>query len=196
MAKIIYNQNLQIDTPTLLLKRRDFSNIGALTATEIVYKNHFNSANELSFKVSKSINGEQNHLWDKLNDYNIVCIPEYGEYFEIQIALAEEAGAYKTVTCRALAESELSQINLYDIEINTESDIARDGYDSNFPTVFYRNPDNIDDYEEIWNSDRKYTVTNADGTPVEALTIQKRKQILKSSSLLHRILEKASHYAF
>jgi len=75
MAKIIYNQNLQIDTPTLLLKRRDFSNIGALTATEIVYKNHFNSANELSFKVSKSINGEQNHLWDKLNDYNIVCIP-------------------------------------------------------------------------------------------------------------------------
>jgi Reverse gyrase len=194
MAKIIYNQNLQIDTPTLLLKRRDFSNIGALTATEIVYKNHFNSANELSFKVSKSINGEQNHLWDKLNDYNIVCIPEYGEYFEIQIALAEEAGAYKTVTCRALAESELSQINLYDIEINTESDIARDGYDSNFPTVFYRNPDNIDDYEEIWNSDRKYTVTNADGTPVEALTIQKRKQILKSSSLLHRILEKASHY--
>lgn len=194
MAKIIYNQNLQIDTPTLLLKRRDLSNIGALTATEIVYKNHFNSANELSFKVSKSINSEQDHLWDKLNDYNIVCIPEYGEYFEIQIALAEEAGAYKTVTCRALAESELSQINLYDIEINTESDIAREDYDANFPTIFYRNPDNIDEYEKIWNSEPKYTIKNAGGTIDEALTIQKRKKILKSSSLLHRILEKASHY--
>ncbi len=40
MAKIIYNQNLQIDTPTLLLKRRDFSNIGALTATEIHHRKH------------------------------------------------------------------------------------------------------------------------------------------------------------
>lgn len=194
MANIIYNQNLQIDTPTLLLKRRDLSNIGALTATEIIYKNNFNSANELSFKVSKSINGEQNHLWDKLNDYNIVCIPEYGEYFEIQIALAEEAGAYKTVTCRSLAESELSQINLYDIEINTESDIAREDYDSNFPTVFYRNPNKIDDYQKIWDSEPKYTVKNANGTLNQTLTIQKRKQILKSSSLLHRILEKAPHY--
>lgn len=185
---------MQIDTPTLLLKRRDLSNIGALTASEIVYKNNFNSANELSFKVGKSIDDGQNHLWDKLNDYNIVCIPEYGEYFEIQIALAEEAGAYKTVTCRSLTESELSQVNLYDIEINTESDIAREDYDSNFPTVFYRNPDKVNNYEKIWNSEAKYTVTDANGIPDEMLTLQKRKQILKSSSLLHRILEKAPHY--
>lgn len=141
MANIIYNQNLHINTPTLLLKGRDFSNIGAVTASGIVYKNNFNSANELSFKVYKTIDGEINQLWDKINDYNLIYLPEYGECFDIQVALTEDTGTYKTVTCKSLAETELSQTILYDIEINTEADMKRPDYDPDFPTVFYRGTD-------------------------------------------------------
>lgn len=138
MANIIYNQNLHTNTPTLLLKGRDFSNIGAITASEIIYKNNFNSANELSFKVYKTIDGRLNCLWDKINDYNLIYLPEYGECFDIQVALTEDTGTYKTITCTSLAEAELSQTILYDIEINTEADMKRPDYNPNFPTVFYR----------------------------------------------------------
>ena len=53
MAKIFYDKNLNIDTPTIILKKRDFTNIGSLITSEIKYKNNFASANELSFKVYK-----------------------------------------------------------------------------------------------------------------------------------------------
>ena len=125
MANIIYNQNLHTEIPTLLLKGRDFATIGAITASGIVYKNNFNSANELSFNVYKTIDGEINCLWDKINDYNLIYLPEYEECFDIQVSLTEDTGIYKTVTCKSLAEVELSQTLLYDIEINTEADMKR-----------------------------------------------------------------------
>lgn len=195
MAKIIYNKNLKIDTPTLLLKKRDFTNIGAVTASEITYKNYFNSPNELSFKVYKFTDNQLNTLWDDINDYNILYIPEFEECFEIHISLTEETGTYKVVTCTSLAESELSQTKLYDIEINTDEDMARPDYDENFPTLFYRNPDEYNSYEDIWNSDEKYIIRDENGNIDEDKTIEKRKDILRKSSLLHRILEKASNYS-
>lgn len=195
MAKIIYNQNLKIDTPTLLLKKRDFTNIGAITASEITYKNYFNSPNELSFKVYKFTDNKLNTLWDDINDYNILYVPELEECFEMHISLTEETGTYKAVTCTSLAESELSQTKLYDIEINTDEDMARPDYDQNFATIFYRNPDEYNSYEDIWNSDEKYIIRDENGNIDEDRTIEKRKNILRKSSLLHRILEKASNYS-
>lgn len=195
MAKLIYNKNLIIDTPTLLLKKRDFTNIGAVTASDITYKNYFNSPNELSFKVYKFTDNQLNTLWDDINDYNILYIPEFEECFEIHISLTEETGTYKVVTCTSLAEAELSQTMLYDIEINTDEDMARPDYDENFPTLFYRNPDAYSSYEGIWSSDDKYVIKDENGNIDEDQTIEKRKDILRKSSLLHRILEKASNYS-
>ena len=123
-----------VETPTLLLKRKDFSNIGAIPASEISYKNNFNSYNELSFKVYKYKNGVMDSLWDEINTYNVIYIPEYNEFFDIDVSLTEDTWLYKTVKCRSLAESELSQINLYDMEINTEEDIVNSEYE----TLFYR----------------------------------------------------------
>ena len=76
MAKIFYNNNLNIDTPTIILKKKDFSNIGKVIASEIKYKNNFASANELSFKVYKFLDEDLNSLWEEINDYNIIYIPE------------------------------------------------------------------------------------------------------------------------
>lgn len=194
MAKIIYDKNIEIAAPTLLLKKRDFTTLGTLTASEISYKNNFNSCNELSFKVYKTRDKKQDALWEEINDYNIVYLPEYSEYFELQVSLSEDTGTYKTITGTSLAENELTNTKIYDIEINTENDMARENYDPNFPVIFYRNPDNYADYGDIWNSDPKYTVKDSYGYVDDAKTQEKRKNILKTSSLLHRILEKASNY--
>ena len=169
MAKIFYDKNLNIDTPTIILKKRDFTNIGSLIASEIKYKNNFASANELSFKVYKFLDEKLNVIWDEINDYNVIYIPEYEEFFDIHVSLNEEIGTYKVVTCTALAESELSNVNLYDIEINTEEDILRDDYDADYPTIFYR---------------------DLSGYEVDSDMYKK----LKNASLLHRILNKASNY--
>ena len=193
MKKNIYDRNLKLNTPTLLIKRKDYVNIGAIKASDIIYKNNFNSPNELSFTVHK--NNTEDFLWDNINDYNVICIPEY---FDMQVKLNEENELTKQVTCVALGEAELSQINLHDIEINTDADIARPDYDENFPTIFYRNPEEYGDYDEIWNAKEnyeKYIVKDKNGNISMADTVEKKKDILRKSSLLHRILEKASHYS-
>lgn len=168
MNKHIYDENLKIAVPTLLIERKDHTAIGAVKASDIIYKNNFNSPNELSFTVYP--NDMDSFLWDSVNDYHVICIPEYNEYFDMQVTLTEENNISKQVTCTALGEAELSQINLYEIEINTAADIARDAYDPDYPTVFYRN---LAGYE-----------------PESAMY---RK--LYNASLLHRILDKASNYS-
>lgn len=136
MAEKIYKNNLNIKIPTVVIKRRTYENIGSVAVSDMVYTNHFNAPNELSFTVHAQ--DTDSDVWDKINDYNVVYLPEYEEYFDMQIEKSEEQDVVKKVTCHSLCESELSQINLYDIEINTEADIARDDYDPDFPTVFYR----------------------------------------------------------
>lgn len=169
--------------PTLLLQNRNFETIGAVTNVhEFIYKENFNGPNEISFTIYKD-NGETCHpLWDSLINFKLIYIPEFGERFEIAISTASAQTTIKSVTGASLCESELSQIRLYDIEINTENDIANISYDPQFPTVFYRNPQELHDYD--W-TDSKY----------RDYSDEKKKEVLKSSSLLHRILEKAEHYS-
>lgn len=59
-------------------------------------------------------------------------------WFETYVEIDEENEDIKKVTGKSLGEAELSQIMLYNIEINTETDISRDDY--KIPTTFY-NPD-------------------------------------------------------
>lgn len=136
MAEKIYKNNLNIKIPTVVIKRRTYENIGSVPISDMVYTNHFNAPNELSFTVHAQ--DTDSDIWDKINDYNVVYLPEYEEYFDMQVEKSEEQDVVKKVSCLSLCESELSQVNLYDIEINTEADIARDDYDPDFPTVFYR----------------------------------------------------------
>ena len=165
---ITFDRNLNIEIPTLVVKKRDYENLGAFWSSDLKYADHFNSANELSFTAHRSVVDDT--VWDKINDYNILYIPEYNEYFDMEVYITDEDETTKKVTCTALCESELSQINLYEIEINTEADIAREDYDENYPTVFYRD---LSGYEK--GSEQYKKMYNA--------------------SLLHRILDKASNYS-
>lgn len=165
MPKIVFNENFGVDEITIVLERRDFSKYGKLKdVTDIEYKDTMN-APELSFNVYKT----DDPIWNKINNYNLVYIPEYKEHFSISVNTTEENTTQKSVTCTYLPVSELQNVKLRNIQINTEDDIARDDYDADYPTIFYRD---LSAYSE-------------------GSTMYKK---LYNASLLHRILDKASNY--
>lgn len=183
-----------LENPTLILENRNFDNYGnIINYTDFHYKDNFNSPNEISFTIHKLKDKSKNILWDKIKDLKVLYIPDYDERFEISVSDDINNTTTKSVTGLALAESELSQILLRNIEINTDVDFENILYDANFPTVFCRDIENVNAYNDIWESDDKYTVYNDDIVDAVA-TMELRKDILRRSSLLHRIMEKASNY--
>lgn len=182
MARVKLDKQGHIDAPTLILQNKNFDNVGNIVnVSDMQYKENFNDANEFSFTVYK----KDNLYWDKIKDLGVLYIPELKEKFELTISKTESDNVKKVVTATSLCEAELGQIKLRDIEINTETDIINPLYDSNFPTLFYRNPDKFDyidwDKEEYNGKYKDYTD-------------EQKKSILRHSSLLHRLLEKAPHY--
>lgn len=192
MAKITINKQNKVDSPTLILRNRSLENIGKIKNYEgLSYSEKLNESNTLSFTTYKEFNGIKNEYWDDIVDFKLLFIPEIHEQFQIKVSTNEADSTTKEVTCTPLSEAELSQVNLYNVAINTDDDKLRDGnvnvwdnYDVNFPTIFYRNPDRWMDYD--W-SDAKYLDTTV-------YTDEVKKKIIRNSSLLHRVLEKAVTY--
>ena len=200
MSQIYFNKQNKIECPTLVLQNKSNHSYGAIVDyNSLTYKQSFNAPNEISFTVykPKHMSEQQKKIWDNLVDLKVVYIPEFNEKFEISIQKTISNTKTKAVTGTALAEAELSQILLRNIEINTELDIENDKYDVNFRTVFYRDIDDINNekYIEIWDSDKKYTVYDENGDIDPEKTIELRRGILYSSSLLHRLLDKAVNYS-
>lgn len=202
MAKVLFNSQGLIETPTLLLQHKNFETIGNGGITNVsglTYKNNFNDANEIAFKIHKFNNGIKHPLWDQLVDFRIIYIPELKERFQIAVSVNEEDpdDLSKSVTGTALCESELSNINLHGVQINTETDMTNDLYDENFPTVLYRDPDDYDseDNLKIWAKSKYDYLKDKTAYPTTASVIARKKYILTHASLLHRVLEKAPHYS-
>lgn len=202
MAKVLFNSQGLIETPTLLLQHKNFETIGNGGITNVsglTYKNNFNDANEISFKIHKFNNGIKHPLWGQLVDFRIIYIPELKERFQIAVSVNEEDpdDLSKSITGTALCESELSNINLHGVQINTETDMTNDLYDENFPTVLYRDPDDYDseDNLKIWAKSKYDYLKDKTAYPTTASVIARKKYILTHTSLLHRVLEKAPHYS-
>lgn len=202
MAKVLFNTQNIIETPTLLLQHKNFETIGNGGITNVsglTYKNNFNDANEISFKIHKFNNGIKHPLWDQLVDFRIIYIPELKERFQIAVSVNEEDpdDLSKSITGTALCESELSNINLHGVQINTEIDMTNDLYDENFPTVLYRDPDDYDseDNLKIWAKSKYDYLKDKTAYPTTTSVIARKKYILTHASLLYRVLEKAPHYS-
>lgn len=126
-------------TPNVILQNRRGEKLGVIeNVTNLVRTVNMSSADEISFSVYKYEDGKQCRLWDEVHDFRLVYIPDFHESFEIDVSLEESTDVVKRVTGTQFQYAELSQINLYDVQINTEDDIERDDYDANYPTVFYR----------------------------------------------------------
>ena len=166
------------DDYTIILTNRSYVPYGHIAnykVDDINIKNNMNSANEFSFTVYKYMTLEdgteyEEPLWDKITDLKLIYVKETNEYYEITVDGTDSLATYKMITGKSLCEAELSQYNLYGIEINTEDDIARDEYVQ--PTLFYRSLDGLEVGSDAYN-------------------------VAKDSSLLHRILYgsgKANNY--
>ena len=116
------------ELPTLVLKHRNGRIIGQLDAKGIVLKDTFNDISEISFNLNKYSDNELTPYWNDVVDFKLIYCKEWDMHFEIRVELDEETKTVKTVFCKQLGQSELSQIMLYDIEINTENDILREDY--------------------------------------------------------------------
>ena len=125
------------EQPTLVLSNRSGNKIGLLSAKEIHVLGSQNNPSEIAFNVYKYVNGKKDHIWDEIRNFKLVWCKEWDTWFQITVEVSEERtlNARKTVYCTQLGQSELSQIMLYNIEINTENDIVRDDYV--IPTTLY-----------------------------------------------------------
>ena len=129
MVYPIIDMNNNVVTPTIVICNRNKHKIGAIyPISEWSITPDMYNKNECSFKVYKEVNGIETPLWDKIKDLKVIYIPEYNEYFQIAIDKTQTNETVKTITGSNLGIAELSQTMLYDTEINTEDDIARDAY--------------------------------------------------------------------
>lgn len=130
-----FDTNNNIELPTFILRNKAFYNLGSIKGIQAFNPTfNYNSCQEFSCEIYKFENGIENPSWDKLKDSKIIYIPEFNEQYEIGISVNDEDATKKTITGKSLCEAELSQRVLRDIEINTETDIARDDY---VISVFY-----------------------------------------------------------
>ena len=148
MTTKIKFKNGRVEDYTIVLSTRDYRHLGQLHGLKgTTYSGNMNSANEMSFTVYKSdlvkgndkiynkkIEKHREYLWENIVDFKLIWIKELDEYFEIKVSIDDSNDIYKTITATSLCEAELSQTNLYNIEINTENDIAREDYEV---TTFY-----------------------------------------------------------
>lgn len=133
--KINFDKARNPETPTIVLARKNGDKLGQLNAKSIEVSDSLNDLSEITFNVHKYIDGKKCNLWEQIVDFKLVHCVEWDMWFEITVELDESTESIKTVFCKRLGVAELSQIMLYNIEINTENDIARDDYI--IPTVLY-----------------------------------------------------------
>lgn len=137
--KIEFDSNVNPLSPTFVLATRSGEKLGVLnTVDSITVKDNLSEASEISFDLYKSMDGAQCPLWNKVKDFKLVWCKEWDKWFSIEVKITENNSTIKNITATSLGKAELSQIMLYDIEINTEDDIAREDYKA--PTTLY-NPD-------------------------------------------------------
>lgn len=126
-----FDVNNNVEDFTFVLSTRGYDYYGEIRNVKrdsVVCKKNMNAADELSFEVYKTVDGIDERLWDEIKDFKLVWVKELNEYFEIYVNLDDSITPMKTITATSLCEAELGQVMLYEIEINTEDDIARDNY--------------------------------------------------------------------
>lgn len=134
-VKINFDNTHNIIQPTLVIVSKSGKMIGKIPYHNLIFKDSMNQYSDLFFKVNKS-ECMNNGYWDNITDFKLLWIREWNKLFEISVELDTSSilETIKNITAKSLGETELSQINLYNIEINTENDILRDDYK---PTVLF-----------------------------------------------------------
>lgn len=160
-VKINFDKSNNVIEPTLVLGTRRGRKLGKVPAYDIVFKDCLNRNSELAFKVNKA-NCANDKFWEQIVDFKLIWVKDWNKWFEIYVEIDDGVDTVKTVTAISLGEAELSQINLYNYEINTEADILRDDY---VPTVLYNksNPE-ASLLNRLLEKAPNYTIKHVDNT--------------------------------
>lgn len=131
MSRLLFDTDWKALSFTVVLSTRSYEHLGALGNVDtdsVTYTANLNSADELSFQIYQTLDDRTETLWNEVIDLKLIWIPELNEYFEIHINTRDSSDTVKSITATSLCEAELGQTILYNMEINTENDIARDDY--------------------------------------------------------------------
>lgn len=142
-VKITFDSSHNPIEPTIVLASRNGAKIGKLPVINLKFGNRLMGISELFFKVNKcdcirkdykidSTVPDAEHFWNQITDFKLIWVKEWDRWFEISVELSENNSIIKNCTAKSLGASELSQINIYGINVNNETDISRDDYE---PTV-------------------------------------------------------------
>ena len=128
-----------VEDISFVLAKKNGDKLGNIVNVDnIVAKHSMKEASDITFAAHKKMNDNIIKCWNDIKDFKLVWISEWDMWYEITVEVNEEDENIKNISGKTLGEAELSQIMLYGIEINTETDIAREDY--KIPTTFY-NPD-------------------------------------------------------
>lgn len=138
--KIEFDSSYNPIPPVIVLATKSGKRLGALPAKDILLKDCMNDAANISFSVNKEdfIRTKRVELWNQIVDFKTIWVKEWNSFFEITVNLNDSTRVEKTITATSLGQAELSQINVYNEEINSADDIGRDDY---IPSILY-NADN------------------------------------------------------
>lgn len=126
--KIKFDNTHNVEMPVFVLATRSGKKLGTINAYDVVFSDALNAASELSFKVQKYSDLQKCPLWDSLVDFKLLWVREFDTWFEIYVELDESNDTVKCITAKSLGEAELSQINIYDEEINTDEEMEKEDY--------------------------------------------------------------------
>lgn len=134
-VKINFDSMYNPIQPTIVLATKGGQKLGVIPNDEFVFRDSMLESSELSFKVDKR-DCNRNGLaeWDEISDFKLVWAKDWNKLYELHVQVDEDFGVVKNAMATSLGEAELSQINLYDMEFNTEGDILREDY---VPSIIY-----------------------------------------------------------
>lgn len=127
-VRIKFDNTHNVIQPTFVLATRSGKKLGVIQAENVQISDSMNTYFDLNFQVQKENNGEICPLWDKIEDFKLLWCREWDIWFEIYVETSEENNTVKNINAISLGEAETSNTKLYEIEINTETDISRDDY--------------------------------------------------------------------
>ena len=161
-VRIKFDSEHNAEKPTFVLASRKGKLIGKIPISNLQFTDCFNAESVARFDVYKSNISSDSGLWEQIKDFKLVWVRDWNAWFELKVDTVDNGGLVKNVTATSLGESELSQINLYNYQINTETDIEREDYE---PTVlFNETKPSASLLHRIMAKAPHYTITHVDST--------------------------------
>lgn len=152
----------EVKAPTIVLAKKNGQKLGAIPSENLSFDCNLNSSNVIDFKVHKTYNGKELGLWDDITNFKLIWCKEWDAWFEISLDITQSNEITKSITGTSIGEAELSAIKLFNLEVNTESDIERDDYK---PTVLYNSDDkSVSLLDKLIEKAPHYTIKHVDET--------------------------------